>query len=84
MSLPKIAGLIIARILAKYGANVIKLTGPGLSDVPFFQVGGNIGKHATKIDLKNAEGRKTFELLLKDVDICCRWVSVRGFRQTRL
>lgn len=64
-----IAGPTITRILGEYGADVIKVTGPGLSDVPFFQVDGNMGKHATEIDLKSAEGRTTFEALLKDVDI---------------
>jgi crotonobetainyl-CoA:carnitine CoA-transferase CaiB-like acyl-CoA transferase len=46
-----IAGPTIGRILAEYGADVLKVTGPGLSDVPFFQVDGNMGKHATEIDL---------------------------------
>lgn len=64
-----IAGPTITRILGEYGADVIKVTGPGLSDVPFFQVDGNMGKHATEIDLKSAEGKKAFEVLLKDVDI---------------
>ena len=64
-----IAGPTITRILGEYGADVIKVTGPGLSDVPFFQVDGNMGKHATEIDLKSAEGRIAFEALLKDADI---------------
>lgn len=64
-----IAGPTIARILAEYGADVLKVTGPGLSDVPFFQVDGNMGKHATELDLKSAEGRAIFETLLQDVDI---------------
>lgn len=64
-----IAGPTIARILGEYGADVIKITGPGLSDVPFFQVDGNMGKHAAEIDLKSSEGRDIFERLLVDVDI---------------
>jgi hypothetical protein len=55
--------------LAEYGANVLKVTGPGLSDVPFFQVDGNMGKHATEIDLKSVQGKEIFERLLEDVDI---------------
>jgi len=64
-----IAGPTIARILAEYGADVLKVTGPGLSDVPFFQIDGNMGKHATEIDLKSAGGRAVFEMLLQDADI---------------
>lgn len=70
-----IAGPVITRILGEYGADVLKVTSPNLSDVPFFQVDGNMGKHATDIDLKTPEGRATFEKLLEDVD-----VVVDGYR----
>lgn len=64
-----IAGPVIGRILAEYGADVLKVTSPHLSDVPFFQVDGNMGKHATDIDLKTPDGRQAFELLLTEVDV---------------
>jgi crotonobetainyl-CoA:carnitine CoA-transferase CaiB-like acyl-CoA transferase len=64
-----IAGPTIGRILAEYGADVLKVTGPGLSDVPFFQVDGNMGKHATEINLKSPKGRQTFEQLLEEADV---------------
>lgn len=35
-----IAGPSIARILTEYGADVIKITSPELSDVPWFQIEG--------------------------------------------
>lgn len=70
-----IAGPTVTRILAEYGADVLKITSPSLSDVPFFQVDGNMGKHAADLDLKSEAGRKEFEKLLDDVD-----VIVDGYR----
>jgi crotonobetainyl-CoA:carnitine CoA-transferase CaiB-like acyl-CoA transferase len=70
-----IAGPAITRILAEYGADVLKITSPHLSDVPFFQVDGNMGKHAADLDLKTEAGRKIFEELLADAD-----VVVDGYR----
>ena len=70
-----IAGPTITRILAEYGADVLKITSPHLSDVPFFQVDGNMGKHAAELDLKSSEGKLVFEKLLEDVD-----VVVDGYR----
>jgi crotonobetainyl-CoA:carnitine CoA-transferase CaiB-like acyl-CoA transferase len=64
-----IAGPTITRILGEYGADVLKVTSPNLSDVPFFQVDGNMGKRTTDLDLKTPEGRLAFEHLLQDVDI---------------
>lgn len=70
-----IAGPTVTRILAEYGADVLKITSPNLSDVPFFQVDGNMGKHAADLDLKTETGRQEFEKLLADVD-----VIVDGYR----
>ncbi|KAK7421258.1 hypothetical protein QQZ08_010035 [Neonectria magnoliae] len=70
-----IAGPIITRILGEYGAEVLKITSPNLSDVPFFQVDGNMGKHAAELDLKTPEGREKFDLLLAEAD-----VVVDGYR----
>lgn len=70
-----IAGPTITRILGEYGADVLKITSPNLSDVPFFQVDGNMGKHAADLDLKTPEGREAFEQLLAEVD-----VVVDGYR----
>jgi hypothetical protein len=70
-----IAGPIITRILGEYGADVLKITSPNLSDVPFFQVDGNMGKHAAELDLKSSEGRAEFDRLLAEAD-----VVVDGYR----
>lgn len=64
-----IAGPSIGRGLAEYGASVIKVTSPDLSDVPFFQVDLNMGKHAVDLDLKNPADRETFEALLEEADV---------------
>lgn len=70
-----IAGPTITRILGEYGAEVLKVTSPNLSDVPFFQVDGNMGKRTVDLDLKTPEGRRVFEQLLDEVD-----VVVDGYR----
>lgn len=70
-----IAGPTITRILAEYGAEVLKITPPTGPDVPFFQVDGNLGKHAAELDLKSLEGRGVFEELLESAD-----VVVDGYR----
>lgn len=64
-----IAGPAMGRGLAEYGAEVIKVTSPNLSDVPFFQVDANIGKHTTDLNLKDSQDRKTFEELLQSADV---------------
>lgn len=74
-----IAGPTITRILAEYGAQVIKVTSANLSDVPFFQVDGNMGKHTTNLDLKTEAGRAQFEELIADADII-----VDGYRTNAL
>lgn len=64
-----IAGPAMGRGLAEYGAEVIKVTSPNLSDVPFFQVDANIGKHTSDLDLKTEKDRKIFEELLSTADV---------------
>ena len=64
-----IAGPAMGRGLAEYGAEVIKVTSPNLSDVPFFQVDANIGKHTTDLNLKDPKDRQTFEELLRSADV---------------
>ncbi|KAK6885964.1 Acetyl-coenzyme A transferase nodX [Candida tropicalis] len=72
-----IAGPTIGKILAEYGATVIKVTSDDtLPDVPFFQLDANMGKHTTNLNLKNPEDRIIFENLLKDAD-----VIIDGYRQ---
>ncbi|KAK3340413.1 CoA-transferase family III domain-containing protein [Neurospora tetraspora] len=64
-----IAGPTIGRSLAAHGAQVLKVTGPKLPDVPFFQVDVNTGKHTTHLDLRNPSDLKTFKNLLAEADV---------------
>ena len=64
-----IAGPSIGKGLAEYGASVMKITSASLSDVPFFQVDINVGKHCAELDLKDPEDRKKYEALLLDADV---------------
>lgn len=64
-----IAGPAMGRGLSEYGADVMKITSPKLSDVPFFQVDGNLGKHAADLDLRIPEQRSIFEALLLEADV---------------
>jgi crotonobetainyl-CoA:carnitine CoA-transferase CaiB-like acyl-CoA transferase len=65
-----IAGPVISRTLAEYGASVLKITSATLPDVPYYQVDLNFGKRTADLNLRNAEDRKKFEALLDDgVDV---------------
>ncbi|KAI1752624.1 CoA-transferase family III domain-containing protein [Xylaria castorea] len=65
-----IAGPTIGRILAEYGAEVIKITSPAMPDVSFFQTDVNMGKRCISLDLKNNEEDKaTFRAMIKSTDI---------------
>jgi hypothetical protein len=64
-----IAGPAVGKGLAEYGAQVLKVTSPSLSDVPFFQVDVSVGKHCTDLDLKSDAGRQRLEELLQDADV---------------
>ncbi|KAK3388210.1 CoA-transferase family III domain-containing protein [Sordaria brevicollis] len=64
-----IAGPTIGRSLAAHGAQVLKVTGPKLPDVPFFQVDVNTGKHTTHLDLRSPTDLKIFKNLLAEADV---------------
>lgn len=64
-----IAGPTIGRILAEYGAEVLRITNSNTPDVPFFQIDGNMGKRVADLDLKTDKGREQFAELLADADV---------------
>jgi crotonobetainyl-CoA:carnitine CoA-transferase CaiB-like acyl-CoA transferase len=70
-----IAGPVVSRTLAQYGACVLKITSPNLPDVPYYQVDLNFGKRTAELDLRDEGDRAKFEKLLEAVD-----VVVDGYR----
>ncbi|KAH9889615.1 CoA-transferase family III [Xylariomycetidae sp. FL2044] len=74
-----IAGPTIGRILAEYGADVLKITAPKMPDVPWFQLDVNMGKHTAELDLKEKEHLAIFHGLLHEAD-----VVLDGFRSGSL
>ncbi|KAJ3930706.1 MAG: CoA-transferase family III domain-containing protein [Lentinula lateritia] len=70
-----IAGPVISRTLAEYGAQVLRVTSHNLPDQSYYAVDFNFGKRTIDLDLKSSEGRQAFEKLLEDVD-----VIVDGYR----
>ncbi|KAJ3814356.1 CoA-transferase family III domain-containing protein [Lentinula lateritia] len=70
-----IAGPVISRTLAEYGAQVLRVTNHNLPDQSYYAVDFNFGKRTIDLDLKSSEGRQAFEKLLEDVD-----VIVDGYR----
>lgn len=70
-----IAGPVITRTLAEYGAQVLRVTSHNLPDSSYYAVDFNFGKRTIDLDLKSPDGRQAFEKLLEGVD-----VIVDGYR----
>jgi hypothetical protein len=64
-----IAGPLIGRTIAEYGAQVLRVHNVELPDVPYYQVDLNYGKKACHIDLKSETGREQLTRLIMDVDV---------------
>ncbi|MDN5005485.1 CoA transferase [Bradyrhizobium sp. GCM10027634] len=68
-----IAGPAAARILAEFGADVIRIDAPAPQAGPrmtmWFGIDVNQGKRAIILDLKSAEGRSVLEKLVKQSDV---------------
>jgi CoA:oxalate CoA-transferase len=80
-----VAGPYCAMLLARHGANVIKvepldgdwsrMLAPVYGDNTAFSIGANIGKRSLAVDLKAEAGREIVERLIPDADI-----FLEGFR----
>ena len=60
-----IAGPIATRLLAAYGAEVLRIDPPGFQEVPALLSETTVGKRRAFLDLKSAQGRTRLDLLLR-------------------
>lgn len=70
-----LAGPVCGRTLAAHGADVLRVTGPHLPDIPGLDVDTGRGKLSTHIDLRSSEGKAALSALLENADI-----FVQGYR----
>ncbi len=70
-----LAGPVCGRTLAAHGADVLRVTGPHLPDIPGLDVDTGRGKLSTHIDLRSSEGKAVLSTLLESADI-----FVQGYR----
>ena len=73
-----LAGPVATRFLAGYGADVLRLDPPGW-DEPAVTPDVTLGKRCARLDLRAADGRRCFEVLLARAD-----VLVHGYRSDAL
>lgn len=64
-----IAGPVAGRFLAAYGAEVLRLDAPSGEDTRVLVTDTTVGKRSALLDLRSAEGRAPFELLVASADV---------------
>ena len=64
-----IAGPIATRLLAAYGAEVLRIDPPGFQEVGALLTETSVGKRRAFLDLKTSAGRVSFELLLRNAHV---------------
>lgn len=64
-----IAGPMCGRTLAEHGADVMRISGPGLPSIEPLVIDTGYGKLAAEVDLKSGEGRETLRALLAETDV---------------
>jgi hypothetical protein len=64
-----IAGPVCTRVLAGYGAEVLRIDPPGFSEVPALLPDTTTGKRTAALDLTNAGDREVFESLLGNAHV---------------
>jgi crotonobetainyl-CoA:carnitine CoA-transferase CaiB-like acyl-CoA transferase len=70
-----LAGPVCGRTLAAHGADVLRVTGPHLPDIPGLDIDTGRGKLSAHIDLRGDDGKATLAALLAEADI-----FVQGYR----
>jgi hypothetical protein len=74
-----IAGPVCTRVLAAYGADVLRIDPPGFAEVPALLGDTTAGKRRAALDLRTADGRAVFVRLATSAD-----VLVCGYRASAL
>jgi hypothetical protein len=74
-----IAGPIGTRVLAAYGANVLRIDPPGFEEVPALLTEVTAGKHRAALDLRQPGDRARFDALLGEAHLL-----VHGYRPNAL
>ena len=64
-----IAGPIIGRTLADFGAEVIRISSPHLPFIESLVINSGFGKRAAHVDLETAEGRDALAALVREADV---------------
>jgi hypothetical protein len=74
-----IAGPVCTRVLAAYGADVVRIDPPGFAEVEALLGDTTAGKRRTALDLRAVDDRRAFEQLVQGAD-----VIVHGYRSDAL
>lgn len=79
-----LAGPTCARTLAEHGADVLKITGPGLAHSGLLELDTGQGKLSAHLDLREENGRETLRTLLRSADVFSQayrpgTLAARGF-----
>lgn len=64
-----IAGPVCTRVLAAYGADVLRIDPPGFAEVPALLGETTGGKRRAALDLKSSAGRAAFDALVAGADV---------------
>jgi hypothetical protein len=64
-----IAGPVCTRVLAAYGAEVLRIDPPGFAEVPALLPDTTAGKRRAAVDLRSETGREVFQRLVASADL---------------